>query len=161
MGIKKIVAIVLASVSLGITFAIVSDSNSTYAATTPKSVRGTFYQYNGKKTWRTIKISKSSAYIKSPGVKAFKISTSAKSNAHKMSFKGFYKVANGVKIFYLQPNLKYAASSAFPGNGLGLTYRKINGKKYKVIRGYQGGVWFDFVSHKVPHSYGGLANGSH
>lgn len=127
---------------------------------TPNSVRGTFYRYSGKGRFSTIKIGAKSASIKQAGGATFKISSNAK-GLHQLKFDGFRKGPAGVKLFTLQKNLKYGYQSVFPEQGMGLTRRKIKGKYYRVIRGYQGGYWFDYISRKVRHDCLGLANGSH
>lgn len=151
-------SLVFSIVSVG--FFVSEPANAKTLSYTPKSIRGTFYRYSGKGRFSTITIGAKSASIKHVGSKAFRISSKSK-GIRQLKFNGFQKGPAGVKLFTLQKNLKYSYQTAFPEHGMGLTHRKIKGKYYRVIRGYQGGYWFDYISRKVRHDYLGLANGTH
>ncbi|ANZ63143.1 hypothetical protein AYR62_02875 [Secundilactobacillus paracollinoides] len=89
------------------------------------------------------------------------IKSSSKSAAGKLAYKRTGTIA-GRKYFTLQATLKNRTNSDFPEQGMSLTSRRISGKKVTVVRGYQGGSWFDFIkSHKVSHDYNGYANGKY
>jgi len=133
---------------------------SASSKTVPAKYRGTFYEYAGHKKWNKLIIGKHSAQISGPGYgkKAFKAKANAKANNHKLAFKtlGRYK---GQILFTLNSKLKDSSSSMFPENDFSLATRKIKHKRYKVVRGFQSGYWFDFIKgHKITHRYSGLAN---
>lgn len=117
---------------------------------TPRSLRGTYYNYQGNHMWSKLIVKSHSASIHYPGSKTFKLTRHAKAAAHKLDYRGSLK-----KGFVLNAKIKVLADSPFPEGGMKLTSRRINGKKHKVIRGYQSGWQFDFVKNmKVTHSYG-------
>lgn len=130
--------------------------------TVPAKYRGTFYQYIGHKKWDKLVIRKHSAQLSgSSYVKRFKLTPKAKSNAHKLAFKVTGKDKHQT-FFTLNSKLKDEAGSPFPELGMSLASRKIKHKRYKVVRGFQAGYWFDFVKgHRVQHRYAGMANGKY
>ncbi|TGD20440.1 hypothetical protein [Levilactobacillus suantsaiihabitans] len=132
------------------------------STTVPHKFRGTFYQYEGHKKWDKLVIKSHSARLSGPGyTKAFKLTPKAKSKVHKLSFKIDGKAQRQI-FFRLDSQLKDSSKSALPTNGLSLATRKIKGKKVKVVRGFQGGYWFDFVKgHKIAHRYAGMTNGKY
>ncbi|MTV82194.1 hypothetical protein [Secundilactobacillus folii] len=159
---KVITGLVAASALFAFDFSGVT-ANAKASGTTPKTVRGTFYSYLGKSKWGVIKINVHSAstYTSKSGVKPkpFKISSTSKSRAHKLAYHGFK--SGGRYYFSLQAQLS-GAESVFPEDGFRLTSRKINGHRYKVIRGYQGGYGTDYIKgHKVRHAYSHRADASY
>ncbi|WP_125763689.1 hypothetical protein [Levilactobacillus mulengensis] len=153
-----IISVIVAFVLLG-----VPTSASASSKTVPAKFRGTFYRYSGHKKWDTLIIRKHSAQISGPdyGKKPFKAKANAKANNHKLAFKTFGRY-KGQILFTLNSKLKDSSSSMFPENDFSLATRKIKHKRYKVVRGFQSGYWFDFIKgHKITHRYSGLANGKY
>lgn len=142
-----------AGIALGLSATQTTASAKT-SGTTPTAIRGTFYSYAGGHKWTVLKITKHTASLSGSGFKkAFKITSSSKSQAHKLAYKYIGK-QEGRKYFTLQAKLQLSAASAFPEGGMALTKRKICKHTYKVIRGYQGGSGFDYIKgHKVAKDY--------
>jgi len=150
MKFKKSVVVALAVVSF-MGLAPVGAQAKT-VTTTPRAIRGTYYSYAGKRTWTKLKITAHSASIHYTGSKAYKLTAHAKSNRHKLAYSG------SLKGFTLEGKIKLTAYSPFPEGGMRLTSRKIKGKTYKVIRGYQSGWQWDFIKNaKIAHTYQGEA----
>ena len=146
---KLVKLLAVATVSLGVVGASVVPASAS-ATTVPKKLRGTYYAYQGYNSWDKLKISKHSAYIKIGSDKAFKLTTKAKSKAHRLSYKNF----KSMNRFYLNSKIKVLADSPFPAGGMQLASRKIGKKHYKVIRGYQSATKWDFIKgKKVKHIY--------
>lgn len=150
-----------------VTFGVISQSNSkfahaaSYSGTTPTALRGSYYRYAGSKKWDKLTITAHTATLSGPDYKTKTIKSSYKTAKNKLAYKRTGTIS-GRKYFTLQATLKDSSQSVFPGNGMSLTSHKISGKKVTVVRGYQGGYWFDFVkSHKISHDYSGNANGKY
>lgn len=160
----KVKRFLLLTIGLVVAFLAVGNLTAQAASTTvPQKFRGTFYQYAGHKKWDKLVIKRHSAQLSGPDYskRAFKLTPNAKSKAHKLSFKSEGK-AEHQTFFRLDSKLEDSSRSVFPGNGLSLATRKIKGKRYKVVRGFQGGYWFDFIKgHKLTHRYSGIANGKY
>lgn len=161
MHIKSLIGLALTSAALGLGISSVN-SNQAQAkttGTTPTAIRGTFYRYNGAHTWSKIKVAAHSAYIQNPGESVFKITSTSKSNSHKLAYSG---KLTGKKYFTLQATIKASYLSPFPELGFRLTSRKIKGHSYKVLRGYQGGYGFDYIKgKKVSRDYSHQADGTY
>lgn len=109
---------------------------------TPVAIRGNYYRYVGHHHWDRLVIGSRSASLKSGGEPAFKIQAHARRRAHRLTYAGHRQ--QGRLVFNLQAKLKSTSESAFPKSDLTLMTRKIDGHRYRVIRGYQGGAHFDY-----------------
>jgi len=144
---KLMKLLAVSAVSLGVVGATVVPAAAS-ATTTPKSIRGNFYSYQGHHKWTKLSISAHKASIKYPGYSAFKLTPKAKSKAHRLSYKKYGSA------FVLNSKISVAADSPFPEGGMKLTSRKIGKKHYKVIRGYQMGSQTDYIKgKKIAHFY--------
>lgn len=148
--------------SLGLTFGGTNVHASRIYSYTPKAIHGSYYRYLGHKQWTKLSISTHKVRYADPTTKAVLILTPhAKSTARRLAYQSNGK-SQGRTYFTLDAELKSAYKSILPENGFSLTYRQIRNKKVKVIRGYQGGYWFDYLKNtKFTHDYSGIANGKY
>lgn len=160
MKTKKLIVMALIGLSM-LTLPDTIAKAATKSTTTPSAIRGTFYRYSGHHQWDKLKITKHTATLSGPDYGKKTISSKYKLKRNKLVYK-YTGTTGNRKYFSLQYNLSNTSSSVFPEGGMSLTYRKIAGKKYKVIRGYQAGYWFDFIKgHKVTHRYEGRSTGNY
>ncbi len=149
---KKVVLTAVTALSFAGLFGI-SSINAQASSTTPRAIRGTFYSYAGHNSWNRLTIKAHSAKLSGPGYgKNGDLISPSGHQGHHLNYKGYNK-SHGVRFFTLQNDLKYSAESAFPEDGMGLTYRNINGKRYKVIRAYQMGSWDFIKGHKFHNAF--------
>jgi len=143
------------AVSLGLAGGVVmTQATQAQAATTaPKALRGTYYNYQGHHQWAKLVIGTHQASLKNSFEhRTFRLTTRAKSLAHRF----VYQKTDG--YFTLNAKLRVMADSPFPEGGMRLTTRRIKGKTYRVIRGYQSGYHYDYIKgHRFAHSYTGRA----
>lgn len=159
---KKLLSALLFVFSLGFVFAGTNVSAAKILSYTPKAIQGTFYRYSGNKKWTKLSISTHRVSYTDPTVKNTLVLTpNARNAARKLAYQSFGK-SHGRNYFTLYAKLSDSARSSLPENGFSLTVRKVQGKKVKVIRGYQGGYWFDYLKGiKLTHDYVGIANGKY
>ena len=166
---KKHVVMILATLLVGVLWApTVGQASHKVTKTIPAKYCGTFYRYDGKKhgkkQWDELIIKHKSVKMMSPDFhpkKPFKLTPNAKSAAHRLRFKVIGKDKKQI-FFVVDADLSQSYKSPIPENGLSLATRKIKHHKYRVVRGFQGGYWFDYIKgHKMAHDYYGQANGKY